>query len=76
MSASAAGLSLNKAREIFDEQFVITDEKTGEALPFLKYRIENDAGEVLARGFADAHGKTARVHTSKGQSIRVVADDN
>ena len=75
-SAAGSGPALAQAKGLFDEQFAITDEHTGAALPFFKYRIENDAGEVLARGFADATGKTSRVHTPKGQTIRVVADDN
>nr|WP_315197406.1 type VI secretion system tip protein TssI/VgrG [uncultured Aquabacterium sp.] len=75
-SASGNGPALDKAQDLFDEQFAITDEHTGEALPFFKYRIENDAGEVLARGFTDPQGKTSRIHTAKGQKIRVVADDN
>jgi len=74
--ASGNGPALNKAQDLFDEQFAITDEHTGEALPFFKYRIENEAGEVLARGFTDPQGKTSRIHTAKGQKIRVVADDN
>ena len=73
---SVNGPALNKVKDLFDEQFAITDEHTGEALPFFKYRIENDAGEVLARGFTDPQGKTSRIHTAKGQKIRVVADDN
>ncbi|RZL00654.1 MAG: type VI secretion system tip protein VgrG [Rubrivivax sp.] len=75
-SASGNGPSLNKAKDLFDEQFAITDEQTGEALPFYKYRIENESGEVLTRGFTDADGKTLRVHTAKGQKLRVVADNN
>ena len=75
-NASAQGPALSKAKDLFDEQFAITDEQTGESLPFYKYRIENESGEVLARGFTDADGKTTRIHTSKGQKLRVVADNN
>jgi uncharacterized protein (DUF2345 family) len=61
---------------LFDERFQVTDEQTGQPLAFYRYRVENDAGEVLASGWTDAEGHTARVHTSKGQTLRVIADNN
>ncbi|WP_306564765.1 type VI secretion system Vgr family protein, partial [Aquabacterium sp.] len=75
-SASGNGPMLTKANDLFDEQFAITDEQTGEVLPFYKYRMENESGEVLARGFTDSAGKTSRIHTAQGRKIRVVADNN
>jgi type VI secretion system secreted protein VgrG len=75
-NGSATAPPLAKVRDLFDEQFVITDEHTGETLPHYKYRIENDAGEVLAQGYTDTSGKTARVTSSKGQKLRVVPDHN
>jgi type VI secretion system secreted protein VgrG len=72
----SSGPAMQHAQALFDEQFVITDEPTGAPLPYFKYRIESETGEVLAHGFADAHGKTARVHTPKGQKIRLIANDN
>lgn len=67
---------MNKAKDLFDEQFVIKDELTGEPLPFYKYRIETEGGKVLARGYTDQAGNTSRVHTASGIKLRVVAENN
>ena len=74
-SAAESSLKMNKANRFFDEQFCLKDEHTGEVLPFFKYRIESESGEVLARGITGADGKTLRVHTSGSQDLRIFADD-
>ena len=74
--SASARLSLKKAGELFDERFQVTDSQSGQPLAFYRYRIETDAGEVLASGFTDADGHTTRVHSSKGQALRVIADNN
>ena len=53
----------------------MTDEHTGEPLTFYKYRIEDEDGQVLARGITDATGHTVRVHTGSAQALRVLSDE-
>ena len=67
---------MKRAGDLFDERFQVTDSQSGQPLAFYRYRIETDSGEVLASGFTDADGHTTRVHSSKGQALRVIADNN
>lgn len=72
--AASSKLTLKKAKALYNESFKVTDEATGAAIPFFKYRIENDKGEVLARGITDAQGQTVPVTSARVQRIRIVAD--
>ena len=69
--ASGAGPTLNKAQELFDEQFVLTDKDTAIALSGTPYRIENSKGHIVATGVTDAHGRTARVTSAKADTLKV-----
>jgi type VI secretion system secreted protein VgrG len=75
-SASDQAPQMRDAKALFDERFQVTDTQSGQPLAFYRYRVESDAGEVLASGVTDADGYTTRVHSSKGQTLRVIADNN
>ncbi len=75
-SASGQAPKMHDARALFDERFQVTDSQSGQPLAFYRYRVESGSGEVLASGFTDANGYTTRVHSSKGQTLRVIADNN
>ena len=70
-SASGQGPSLNKAQDLFDEQFVLQDQDTGTALAGAPYRIENGKGEVVATGVTDAQGRTSRITSSRAETLKV-----
>ena len=73
--SASASLELKKPGHLYDEQFCIKDKQTDEPMAYYKYRIESDAGEVLARGITGPDGKTARVHTAGALGLRILADD-
>ncbi|MFU2318794.1 DUF2345 domain-containing protein [Rahnella sp. PCH160] len=54
----------------FEERFTVKDQKTGEIIPYARYRITTEKGEVF-EGRADAKGKTAGVYTGTPESIKV-----
>ena len=70
-SASGSGPALNKAQDLFDEQFVLKDQDTAAVLAGTPYRIENSSGEVVAAGITDADGRTSRVTSSKAETLKV-----
>lgn len=74
-SASPEGLSFPVAKDLFDEQFKVTDKNTGESMPFFKYRIENGQGKVLIRGYTDKDGFATRLHSAKPEDIRILPDE-
>lgn len=74
--SASESLDLPSAKELFDERFRLTDQQTGDALPHFRYRIEDDAGKVLARGITDAQGLTARVHTGSATAVRLMSDED
>jgi type VI secretion system secreted protein VgrG len=69
--ASGNGPALNKAKDLFDEQFVLKDQDTAVVLAGTPYRIENNKGEVVATGITDANGRTSRVASSKAETLKV-----
>ncbi|MBX3618837.1 MAG: DUF2345 domain-containing protein [Rhizobacter sp.] len=69
-SASTA-LSLPRSLQLYDEQFVILDEHTGEPLAHLPYRVENAKGDVVAEGITDERGLTRRVTSSKSEVLKL-----
>jgi type VI secretion system secreted protein VgrG len=62
---------MNKAQDLFDEQFVLKDRDTAVVLAGTPYRIENSKGEVVATGITDANGRTSRVTSSKAETLNV-----
>ncbi|MDX4572433.1 type VI secretion system tip protein VgrG [Klebsiella pneumoniae] len=54
----------------FEERFTVKDQKTGEIVPFARYRITTEKGQVF-EGRADADGKTASVYTALPESIKI-----
>ncbi|PVZ79340.1 type VI secretion system tip protein VgrG [Serratia sp. S1B] len=54
----------------FMERFVVKDQKTGEIIPFARYRITTGNGQVF-EGRADAQGKTTGVYTASPESIKI-----
>jgi len=62
--------------ERFNEAFIVKNEETGAVMPHVRYRIEDDAGTLMAQGISDAEGKTQRVHTSKSQVIKLFVLDS
>ncbi|HWP19968.1 MAG TPA: type VI secretion system tip protein TssI/VgrG [Burkholderiaceae bacterium] len=74
--ASADPVALAPAKDLFDECFRLTDRQSGQPLAYFRYRIEDDSGQVLARGITDAEGKTVRVHTANARNIRLLADED
>ncbi len=56
--------------EGFEERFTVKDQKTGDIVPFARYRITTEKGQVF-EGRADADGKTASVYTALPESIKI-----
>ncbi|MDI3360049.1 type VI secretion system tip protein VgrG [Lelliottia sp. V89_10] len=54
----------------FEERFTVQDQKTGEIVPYARYRITTEKGEIF-EGRADAKGKTAGVYTATPESVKV-----
>ncbi|HZE91923.1 MAG TPA: type VI secretion system tip protein TssI/VgrG, partial [Rhizobacter sp.] len=69
--SASASLSLPKAGQFYDEQFVVKDEKTGEPMAFLPYRVENSQGDVIAQGLTDEQGQVRRVSGSKSEKLKL-----
>ena len=70
-ASATASLSLPPPPDLYDEQFVLTDELTQEPMAAAPYRIENAAGEVVAFGVTDSAGRTARVIRAKPEGLHV-----
>ncbi len=63
-SVTAEAAASPKAKEIYDEQFQIEDERTGAPVAFARYRIVLDNGLEFS-GVTDAEGRTARITNAK-----------
>ena len=63
--------SLSKPVDLYDGQFVLHDEVSGVALAGAPYRLEDAAGKVLASGFTDAQGRTARLTTGTAKGLKL-----
>lgn len=63
-----------KPTEIFNEAFVVRNEKTGEIMAHVPYRMESASGVVL-EGITDAMGRTQRLFTSKPEAIQLFLKD-
>ncbi|MDN0127456.1 DUF2345 domain-containing protein, partial [Yersinia massiliensis] len=70
--------SLNVAPKVFPRGFggsyALTDEKTGEALPFTRYQITTSTGDVYS-GTTDIEGKTAKIFTSTPMPLTIGSPD-
>ena len=64
-----------KARDLYNEAFVVRDEKTGEIMKNVRYRMESASGAVL-EGFTDAEGRTRRLFTAKPEQIHLYLPDH
>jgi type VI secretion system secreted protein VgrG len=65
---SAGVPCLPKAKEIYNEAFVIVNEETKEPMPYVRYRLESASG-VKIEGITDAKGRTQRIFTSKSEML-------
>ena len=70
-SASGAGPALSKAKDLFDEQFVLVDKQSSAPLAGTPYRIENTKGDVVALGVTDEQGRTSRVSLPRAEKLTV-----
>jgi type VI secretion system secreted protein VgrG len=60
--------ALPKAREIYNEAFVIMDEETKTPMAHVRYRLESASG-LKFEGVTDASGRTQRIFTSKSEPL-------
>ncbi|QNA90909.1 type VI secretion system tip protein VgrG [Massilia sp. Dwa41.01b] len=60
--------SLPKAKEIYNEAFVVLDEETKQPLAHVRHRLESASG-VMVEGVTDAQGRTQRIFTSKREEL-------
>ncbi|MDN4386794.1 DUF2345 domain-containing protein, partial [Citrobacter portucalensis] len=54
----------------FEERFTVRDKKSGEIVPFARYRITTEKGQIF-EGRTDTEGKTASVYTALPESLKV-----
>ena len=69
-SLREARQALPKPPGLYDEQFTLKDEHSGESLPHIPYRIETADGQVI-QGVTDAAGRTMRVFADKAQALKI-----
>lgn len=60
--------SLPKAKQIYNEAFVIVNEETNAPLAHVRYQLESESG-VKVEGITDALGRTQRIFTSKREML-------
>ena len=65
---AAAGTSATAEAQLFDEHFVVVDERTGEAVQNVEVDVMGPAG-AASTGGADAAGKTAFVQSTGAQAV-------
>jgi type VI secretion system secreted protein VgrG len=63
-----------KAKEIYNEAFVVKDEKTGEPLPHVRYLLESESG-VKIEGVTDAEGRVQRLFSGKPEQLKTFLPD-
>ena len=74
-ASASASASTAEVPPMYDERFKVLDKRSGEPMPFYKYRIENGKGDVLARGITDHEGRAMRVHTGSAEALRILPDE-
>ncbi|TFW28821.1 type VI secretion system Vgr family protein [Duganella callida] len=72
---SAGKPVLPQAKDLYNEAFVVRDEKTGELMANVRYRMESASGQVL-EGVTDAEGRTQRLFTGKAEPIKLFLPDH
>lgn len=73
--ASADRPALPKAEGIYNEAFVVLNEKTGEPMPHVPYRLESASGTVF-EGVTDAQGRVPRVFSAKPEELKLFLTDD
>jgi type VI secretion system secreted protein VgrG len=59
---------LPKARQIYNEAFVVMNDETKEPIPHVRYRLVSTGGVVI-EGVTDALGRTERIFTSRSETL-------
>lgn len=59
---------LPKAKDIYNEAFVVMNEETKQPMAHVRYRLESASG-VVVEGVTDALGRTQRIFTSKREEL-------
>lgn len=67
-NGSVSKLDLPKAKDIYNEAFVIMDEETKQPMAHVRYRLESASG-VVVEGVTDASGRTQRIFTPKIEEL-------
>ncbi|WP_374315652.1 type VI secretion system Vgr family protein [Aquabacterium sp.] len=70
-SASGVDPHFTPNSQLFDEQFVLTDEVSGQPIAGAPYRVENNQGKTLTNGITDAQGRTARIRSHQAEGLKV-----
>lgn len=65
---SISKTDLPKAKEIYNEAFVVLDEETKQPMAHVRYRLESANG-VVVEGFTDALGRTQRIFTPQIEEL-------
>jgi type VI secretion system secreted protein VgrG len=66
-------VELPKSKALYDEQFVVKDEHSGEPLAHTAYRLVTDDGDTF-HGVTDAQGQTERIAYAKNKKIKIYFD--
>jgi type VI secretion system secreted protein VgrG len=62
--------ALPKAREIYNEAFVVRNEETKAPMAYVRYRLESASG-VRIEGITDAMGRTQRIFTARSEDLKL-----
>jgi type VI secretion system secreted protein VgrG len=57
-----------KAKQIYNEAFVVLDEETKAPMAHVRYRVESASGAIV-EGVTDALGRTQRMFTSTSETL-------
>jgi type VI secretion system secreted protein VgrG len=74
-SGSTSAAALPKARDIYNEAFVVLDEETKQPMRHVRYRLESASG-ITVEGVTDALGRTQRLFTPKSEKLTLYLLDN
>jgi type VI secretion system secreted protein VgrG len=66
-------VELPKSKPLYDEQFVVKDEHSGEPLAYTAYRLVTDDGDTF-HGVTNAQGQTERIAHAKNKKIKIYFD--
>ena len=75
-ASQQVSLAAPQAMERYNEAFVVKDEETGQPVAHVRYRIEDDAGQLLGGGVTDQQGRTERVHSGAAKQIHLFLLDD